>query len=151
MFEYFICIFSKEFSENFKKILLLSRKKMNQVNPNQVYTLSDLSQRSNQMKLNSLNGVTPIVVEKDVVVTEVPVTKTVTSGSAWGGLTWFIIIALVVGLLFFLFRPSVVLSTNTATGDLYLDWGKLILWSLVIALIVVLIIWLARGTTGMYF
>lgn len=124
---------------------------MNQVNPNQVYTLSDLSNRSNSMKLNSLNGVTPIVVEKDVVVTEVPATKTVPASSAWGGLTWFIIIALVVGLLFFLFRPSVVLSTNTATGDLYLDWGKLILWSLVIALIVVFIIWLARGATGMYF
>ena len=120
---------------------------MNQVNPNTVYTLNDLSQKNNSMRLN---GVTPIVVEKDVIVTEVPKTTVVTK-SAWGGLTWFIIIALVVGLLFFLFRPSVVLSTNTSTGDLYLDWGKLILWSLVIALIVVLIIWLASGGAGMGF
>ena len=127
---------------------------MNQVNPNTVYTLSDLSNRSNAMKLNSLNnvnGVTPIVVEKDVIITEAPKQATSGAQSAWGGLTWFIIIALVIGLLFFLFRPTMVLSTNTTTGESYLDWGKLILWSIVIALVIVLIIWLARGATGMGF
>ena len=143
----------KEFLKKFEKILLLSRKKMNQVNPNTVYTLSDLNNRNNSMKLNgfnNVNGVTPIVVEKDVIITEAPKTANNNMGkSAWGGLTWFIIIALIIALLFFLFRPSMVVSTNTATGEQCLDWGKLILWSVVIALIIVLIIWLARGATGM--
>lgn len=120
---------------------------MNPVNPNQVYTLSDLTARSNQMKLNSLNGVTPLVVEKDVVITEPSRTVVYDNKAAWGGLTWFIIIALVVGLLFFLFRPTMVLSTNPSTGELYLDWGKLILYSLIIALVVVLLIWLFKGVS----
>lgn len=111
----------------------------------QKYSLDTLASRANEIKVNSqkagsANGAAPQVVERDV---------TVSKGPKWGGLTWLIILALAIGLLLFLFRPDLVLSTNQNTGEKYLDWGKLILWSLVFALIIVLLLWLTRGTHGM--
>lgn len=96
------------------------------------YTLNDLSARANDI-MNSQNAARTAPVSVQI------------NKPQWGGITWFIIFALIVGLLFFLFRPDLVLSTNTTTGQKYLDWGKLILWSIVIALVLVLIVWLAKG------
>lgn len=115
---------------------------------NQSYNLDALSANSARIKGNSMrngsyNGATPIVVEKDVIVTDKKSPK-------FGGILWFIVIALVVGLLFFLFRPSLVLSTNQLTGVQSLDWGKLILWSVIISLVVVFILWLLRDTHKMF-
>lgn len=111
----------------------------------QKYTLDTLTARANEIKANgqkngSNNGASPQVVERDIVVTKKP---------QWGGLTWLIILFLGIGAILFLFRPDLVLSTNQNTGEKYLDWGKLILWSLVFALFIVLIIWLTRGSHGM--
>lgn len=118
---------------------------------NQSYNLNDLAARANTIKTNTLkNGVyggttiPPVIVERDVVV--VPDKK----GFKMGGLIWFIIIALIIGLILFLFRPDLVLSTNQSTGVKFLDWGKLILWSIIFALIIVFILWLARDTHGMF-
>jgi len=116
--------------------------------PTQRYTLDTLSARANEIraqgKINgsangSANGTaigTPIV----VVDQPTPVQK----HQSWGGLTWLIILALVIGLILFLFRPDIVLSTS-ATGEKYLNWGLLILWAIGIALAIVLLLWLTRG------
>ena len=68
----------------------------------------------------------------------------------WGFWGWFIVIAIIIGILFFLFRPTFVLSVDPNTGQYVLDFGKLIIWSLVIALIIVVILWLLRGAFGGY-
>lgn len=112
----------------------------------QKYTLDNLASRANEIKsksqtVGSYNGTTPQVAEREV--------TTVSRKPQWGGLTWLIILALIIGVLLFLFRPDLVLSTNQTTGEKYLDWGKLILWTLVFALIIVLLIWLTRGAHGM--
>lgn len=65
------------------------------------------------------------------------------------GFLWAVLIFLVVGLFLYLFKPSWVLSQNPATGDLNLDWGKLILWSLLITVVIMIIFWLLRGVHGM--
>jgi hypothetical protein len=65
------------------------------------------------------------------------------------GFAWFVIILLVVGLLLFLFRPIWVLSVNPQTSDLQVDWGKLILWSLLITVVVLAAMWLLRGFHGL--
>lgn len=116
----------------------------------QTYNLNDLAARANQIKANTAkngyNGtaIPPVIVDNPVIV--VPEKK----GFKMGGLFWFIIIALIIGLLLFLFRPDLVLSTNTTTGAKYLDWGKLILWSIIFSLIIVFILWLARDSHGMF-
>ena len=37
---------------------------------------------------------------------------------------------------------------NLQTNELYVDWGKLILWSLGIAIVVVLLLWVLKGVIG---
>lgn len=60
----------------------------------------------------------------------------------------FIILAVIVGLILYFTHPSIVLSRNTQTGELYVDWGKLVIWSIVIAIIGVLLLWLLKGALG---
>jgi hypothetical protein len=108
--------------------------------------LNDLSARANQIKTNALNAgfpgtVGPQVVERDIIITDVNTGK---SETRWGGLTCLIVAAIIIAILFFLFRPNMVLSIDPVTGTKYLDWGKLILWSLVFAFIIVLIFWFLR-------
>lgn len=72
----------------------------------------------------------------------------VTKPNTWGGVTWFIVLALIIGVLLFLFRPSIVMSTDQQTGLKTLNWWYLILWSLGISLAIVLIIGLVRGASN---
>ena len=106
------------------------------------YTLDDLSNLSTQLKSQQPTIPGTKTVERDVIITD---TK---STAKWGGLTWLIIIFIIIALILFFFRPDLVLSTNSS-GQKYLDWGKLILWSLVFALIIVLVLWFARDSHGM--
>lgn len=102
----------------------------------QKYTLDNLTATSAQLKnATQLTGPSgeKLVVEK----------------KKFNGLAWLIISALIVGLLLFIFRPGIVLSTNQVTGEQSLDWGKLILWSLVFALGITLIVWLITGAGSM--
>lgn len=103
----------------------------------QTYSLDDLATRANAMSTGQLKT-PPVVVNRENVIIQKP---------QWGGLTWFIIFALVIGLLLFLFRPDMVLSTNAA-GQKYLDWGKLVLWSLGLALVLIIILWLIKGASA---
>ena len=106
----------------------------------QRYTLDNLAARANGVKSqNFVNGAMNGTPNGDIIAVRKP---------HWNGLTWFIVIALVVALIFFLFRPDMVLSTNQQNGEKYLDWGKLILWSLAIALVIVLILWLIQRSSG---
>jgi len=110
-------------------------KKMNASVTPQKYTLDNLTATTAQVKNAQFTGPhgEKVVVEK----------------KKFNGLAWLIISALVVGLLLFIFRPSLVLSTNQVTGEQTLDWGKLILWSLVFALGITLIVWLITGAGSM--
>jgi accessory gene regulator protein AgrB len=67
----------------------------------------------------------------------------------FNGFVWFLIFLVLIGLLLFLFKPSIVTSTNPVTGESQLDWGKLIIWSVLFALIILLILWLTRGIHGL--
>lgn len=67
----------------------------------------------------------------------------------FNGLVWFIIFALLIGVIFFFMKPAFVQSVDPATGELRLDWGKLILWTVVIALIILVLMWLTRGIHGL--
>ncbi|CAN5676644.1 hypothetical protein BH23THE1_BH23THE1_35350 [soil metagenome] len=100
----------------------------------QKYTLDTLASRANDISTNKQSCA---VVDERVVATN--------KKPQWGGITWFIIIFLIIAVILFFFRPDLVLSTNQNTGEKCLDWGKLILCSIVFALIGILIIWLARG------
>jgi len=65
---------------------------------------------------------------------------------------WFVVIALIIGVLFWIFRPTMVLSTNQTTGQTQLDWGKLVLWSLGIALVLAFFYYLGTrsGMGGLF-
>lgn len=67
----------------------------------------------------------------------------------FNGLVWFIIFALLVGAFLFFLKPSIVTSTNQLTGESQLDWGKLIIWTVLIALVILLLLWLTRGIHGL--
>ena len=67
----------------------------------------------------------------------------------FNGLVWFLIFLVLIGVLLFLFKPAMVTSVNQATGESQLDWGKLIIWSILLALVVLLLLWLTRGIHGL--
>lgn len=105
----------------------------------QKYSLDALANRAAESNTNTSKESKHI--EKDVVT----VKKT---GNGLNGLVWFIILFIIILVLLFIFRPSLVLSTNRLNNETYLDWGKIILWSIVFALILVFIIWLCtRGSS----
>jgi hypothetical protein len=70
-------------------------------------------------------------------------------GFRMNGITWLIILLLVVGFLLFLFKPAMVLSVNQNTGDLQLDWTKLLIWTILFALLILVILWVTRGIHGL--
>jgi len=63
---------------------------------------------------------------------------------------WLILLILfiVIGVILYFSHPSFVLSRNPQTNELYIDWGKLILWALGIAIIIVLLLWVLKGVIG---
>lgn len=63
---------------------------------------------------------------------------------------WMIITALVIGLLLWIFHPAIVQSYNASTGQLQLDWGKLILWAIGITIVIFVVLWITRGITGWF-
>lgn len=67
----------------------------------------------------------------------------------FNGLIWFVIFAILVGVILFFLKPGFVLSTDAATGETRLDWGKLVLWTVIIALVILIILWLTRGIHGL--
>lgn len=73
----------------------------------------------------------------------------VNSGFRMNGITWLIVLLLVIGFILFLFRPAMVTSINQNTGDVQLDWTKLIIWTILISLIVLVILWVTRGIHGL--
>lgn len=60
----------------------------------------------------------------------------------------FIVLAIIIGFILYFSHPSIVLSRNAQTNELYVDWGKLILWAIGIAIIVVLLLWVLKGIIG---
>lgn len=73
----------------------------------------------------------------------------VNNGFRMNGITWLIILLLVVGFILFLFKPAMVTSVNQSTGELQLDWTKLIIWTILIALIILVVLWVTRGIHGL--
>lgn len=115
----------------------------------QRYTLDSLTARADNIRQASkMNG----TYERDTITTNRPGSPiverertVVTRPNTWGGLTWFIVVALIIGVLLFLFRPAIVMSTDPQTGVRSLNWWYLILWSLGIALGIVILLWALRG------
>jgi hypothetical protein len=68
-------------------------------------------------------------------------------GSAIGGLLlWFFIIAVITWFILYMLKPEAIQKRNAAgvaTGEV--DWGRLLIASIIIALIIVLFIWLIRS------
>ena len=86
------------------------------------------------------------VPEKEVIIVEEEKPKkTKRSMNLWLALVILFIIVLII--LYFV-HPSFVLSQNPQTNELYLDWAKVILWSLGIAIIIVLLIYVLKGVAG---
>ena len=54
---------------------------------------------------------------------------------------WFIVIFIIVWLLLYGIKPNMVM--NTTTGEI--DIGKLLLWTFVISLFLIIIIWLIKS------
>jgi len=73
----------------------------------------------------------------------------VNNGFRMNGIAWLIILLIVIGFLLWIFRPAMVLSVNQATGDLQLDWSKLLIWTILFALIILVILWVTRGIHGL--
>lgn len=73
----------------------------------------------------------------------------VNGGFRMNGITWLIILLLVVGFILFLFKPAMVTSVNQNTGEVQLDWTKLIIWTILIALLILVILWVTRGIHGL--
>jgi len=59
-----------------------------------------------------------------------------------------IILIVIVGVILYFSHPGIVMSRNPQTNQLYIDWGKLVLWSIGIAIAVVLLIWIFKGLIG---
>ena len=59
---------------------------------------------------------------------------------------WFIVVALVVGVLLWVFKPSIVLSVNPSTGQTQVDWGKLVGWAIGVTIVAALFFWWGRAT-----
>jgi hypothetical protein len=123
----------------------------------QRYTLDSLTARAesirqaSQKNSGSSNGsyVQETVTNSHPVCPTVERERTViTKPNTWSGVTWFIVLALITGVLLFLLRPSILMSTDQQTGVKTLNWWYLILWSLGISLAIVLIINLVRGTSN---
>lgn len=68
-------------------------------------------------------------------------------GYGWNVWVWLLVIFLIVLFVLWLLQPYFILSEDKC-GKCCLDWGKLIIWSIVIALAICLLIWLFRGCGG---
>ena len=126
--------FSRRIQENRKKLSVML-KAMNAGVPQQ-------QQRYNLDSFNRANGIAGRANGTNGVALGA-------NGMRFNGFVWFIISLAVIGLLLFLFRPAIVTSVNAATGESQLDWGKLIIWSLLLALAVLLVLWVTRGIHGL--
>jgi hypothetical protein len=111
---------------------------------NNQYNINDLQARSAAIRSNPLNPLpgSPVVVEKDIIVGDNTAFRS-------GGLLLFIVIAIIVGILLYIFHPALVQSTGL-DGSQYTDFAKVVLWSIIFSLIVVFILWLFRDTHKMF-
>ena len=101
-----------------------------------VYTLDQVGPN-----VNSVHQ-TRVVKETDPVVRE---------KKTWKGLNlWLMLIVLgiIVGVILYFTHPSIVLSRNAQTNELYIDWGKLVLWAIGISIMAVLLLWIFKGLIG---
>lgn len=101
----------------------------------QKYTIDALNTRA-----GTVNGV-PVTVTESKVILEKSMTNP---------FVWYIVMAALVFILLWIFKPAIVQSVNPQTGQTQLDWGKVILWSLIFALGIFLLLWLTRGITGLF-
>ena len=71
----------------------------------------------------------------------------------WFYLFWFLIVGIIVWFLLFALKPDFVLKTDEddhETGEI--DQGKVLLWAVIIALIVVFLVWIFQwGFQGHYY
>jgi hypothetical protein len=103
-----------------------------------VYTLDSIAAEPARLAVPAtyVDGKTAVIVEKK------PKKK--------GMSIWLILLLLIIitGVILYFAHPSFVLSRNPTTNEVYIDWGKLILWAIGIAIIVVLGLWLLKGVIG---
>ncbi len=59
-----------------------------------------------------------------------------------------IVLGIIVGVILYFTHPSIVLSRNAQTNELYIDWGKLVLWAIGISIMAVLLLWIFKGLIG---
>ena len=104
------------------------------------YTLDTLATQQGQMR-----GACPPQGPVEVIVCEKKEIQPVHKAGSWNPWLWLLIIFLIALALLAIFQPAFVRSTNAA-GASVLNWGLAVLWALVIAIVIVLIAWLARGT-----
>jgi hypothetical protein len=65
----------------------------------------------------------------------------------WGTyVLWFIIIAVIAWFILYSLRPTWVQQETNGSPNGQVDAGKVLLWAIVIALIVVLLVWLIRSS-----
>ena len=80
------------------------------------------------------------------------------AGYQWGAcgfIVWWIILALIIGFILFLFRPTFLLDGRDRDGYgrdrddcADVNWGTLVVWSLVVALVIIIIFWLLSCFCG---
>lgn len=109
---------------------------MSAVPVQQRYTIDSLNNRA-----GAIAGVPPVTVTENKLVIEKP---------QMNPLLWFAVLAVLIFVLLWIFKPAIVQSVNPQTGQTQLDWGKVILWSLLFALGIFLLLWLTRGITGLF-
>jgi type VI protein secretion system component VasK len=63
-------------------------------------------------------------------------------------LIWFLIILLIVLVIFWILRPAFLLKTDANGYQLGFDWGRLILVSVLVTLLIVFLIWLFNRNKG---
>ena len=86
-----------------------------------------------------------------VIIEEKQVSYTMTNG--WGALIlWFIIIAVIAWFILYSLRPTFVQTKDPVTGQPTgeIDAGRVLLASIVIALVIIIIIWLIRSSCSRF-
>lgn len=56
-----------------------------------------------------------------------------------------LVLAILAGLILYFTKSPIVMSRDPATNQMYVDFGKVILWAIVIALVIGVILWLLKG------
>jgi len=61
---------------------------------------------------------------------------------------WLVVVFIIVLVILWLLSPNFVMSEDECSRCLVLDWGKLVIWSIVISLFIVLLFWLFYACNG---